>query len=1042
MAATNDSPKQDELRIELRWVEGGYEATAHWPNGESTELRHALAVDRSKVDETLARLGRTKSKWIARDAEGAAFDPVRDLGERLFLALIEGGLGARYYQAVAQATSATSRLGLCLTMSDRRLAALPWELLYDLKRQDFVALSVRTPLVRRWAAEREGGEEAERPPPLEWPLRLLVVDASAGSSGARLEIDALRKSEGEGLRVASVLEAATKPRLLEAVARGTEPFLHVVGAQQEAPRDDDDPRLGCVADGDSPGLVAPGELLEALRERRRAGLPALRFAFFSGAHTDTFARAVAPGLAASAGVRDALTSAGAGAFAAGLYRALAEGRPLATAFTEARQRVDREAPGNRQWVLPVLYLQRPAALGGRAKGPVRGFASAPDVADRSARLVQARVEVHQRNVEALRQALAKFEGGERPAHLVAQLEEAERSAEEAAQPGGGAPAGRAAPDARPRFPLPGEEPLKRLLRASLRLQEQCEHVSLLRHLTKPLRRSGGLVIAAGELALYATLKGLYEEGRDRLRAMNEGKSDAGPHLAELERRLDAAEWELAPELRALLEKKGKLHGELVEAYHRRHEEVGAALAELDRALAEARQVMAPIEGESKRRRELEDLRRGVDRALRDAQFEAVPEPLGRLEAYVEKEQAGVLEGVRRKRDAAKAICRQADLLLLRSPLDGKRRRYHYTVLLRTPSEPGTQGVNIQASTTLVEQDRLDILEDVKAFTGHLGGEFERRRASREIAPPPVPLGDGRDPDEVVRDVGELMYRLLMPEEMQRYIDETHCSLTVTTNDLELPWELMLQRGGRREGGRGDDDGFLCVQRPVARLPMGHAFPRQDRGVSPRRERLRFLLIHSNPRDDLPEVEREVYAVRDALLSGWGGRIDVEVLGAAEVTGRRINRVLREGAFDVIHYAGHAYSDEEQGDLSGLLLEGNEVFFAQKVRRLLEGRPLVFLNACQSGAVGGAKPGAYAQAEGLASAFIYGGAVACIGSLWPIYDVPAAAFATAFYKYVLEGNMIGEAMRLARCDVRRDHRGDATWAAFVLYGNPTYRHTLG
>ncbi|HEU4404764.1 MAG TPA: CHAT domain-containing protein [Polyangiaceae bacterium] len=595
---------------------------------------------------------------------------------------------------------------------------------------------------------------------------------------------------------------------------------------------------------------------------------------------------------------------------------------------------------------------------------------------------------------------------------------------------------RAAPDARPRYLLPGEENFQRLLRAALELQAKGDELEALWDTAAPLRGSA-LVVAAGELWLLGELRKLHQGGRDLLSAMGESKNDSGPHLAKLEAKLAAAEWALLPELRELIEAKARLHAELVGAYEQRLADSAAALGALKEAVAEAARVMAPLESEAKRLRELEDLQRRAERALRDKQYGDLPGPVAKLSAYREKDHGDALAGVRQKQADAAAICRQADLLFLRSPRDD-RGRYDYTVLLRTPSEPGTQGVNVQASTTLVEQDRREILEAVKGFTGQLRDAF-----ARDLGAPPREAPGGPDVAPTLQDIGELMYRLFMPEEMQRYVDETHCSLTVTTNDLELPWELMFQRDAA--SGAGREDGFLCLRRPVARLPMGHAFPRRDRGLPARRGRLRFLLIHSDPRGDLPGAGREIAAIRGDLTRDWGERIEVKVLGAGEVNGRQINRILRGGEFDVIHYAGHAYADDDQGDLGGLLLEGGEVFFAQKVRRLLEGRPLVFLNACQSGAPGGAPaeggPGAYARAEGLASAFIYGGAVACIGSLWPISDAPAASFATAFYRHVLEGNVIGEAMRLARCDLRRQHKDDPTWAAFVLYGNPTYRHAL-
>jgi CHAT domain-containing protein len=146
-------------------------------------------------------------------------------------------------------------------------------------------------------------------------------------------------------------------------------------------------------------------------------------------------------------------------------------------------------------------------------------------------------------------------------------------------------------------------------------------------------------------------------------------------------------------------------------------------------------------------------------------------------------------------------------------------------------------------------------------------------------------------------------------------------------------------------------------------------------------------------------------------------------------------------------AGHAAFDKDSSDLSGLLVSdgqnGKEIFFTQKVRRLLKGQPLVFLNACQSGvtaneAMAPSTNYLLESAEGLATAFLYGGALACIGSLWPVYDQPAAEFALEFYRKALDGYMLGEAMRLARIETRRKYPRQVTWAAFALYGDATFR----
>jgi CHAT domain-containing protein len=80
----------------------------------------------------------------------------------------------------------------------------------------------------------------------------------------------------------------------------------------------------------------------------------------------------------------------------------------------------------------------------------------------------------------------------------------------------------------------------------------------------------------------------------------------------------------------------------------------------------------------------------------------------------------------------------------------------------------------------------------------------------------------------------------------------------------------------------------------------------------------------------------------------------------------------------------------------------------------------------------------APAEGLASALVCGGALGCIGALWPVDDDAAAHFAIEFYNRVLEGHLVGEAIRRARRASIEQHGDQATWASFVLYGDPTFR----
>src|SRR5262249_47258126 len=87
------------------------------------------------------------------------------------------------------------------------------------------------------------------------------------------------------------------------------------------------------------------------------------------------------------------------------------------------------------------------------------------------------------------------------------------------------------------------------------------------------------------------------------------------------------------------------------------------------------------------------------------------------------------------------------------------------------------------------------------------------------------------------------------------------------------------------------------------------------------------------------------------------------------------------------------------------------------------------------------PGARARGEatvsGVAYGFLFGGAVAVVGTLADVSDRHAATLAEAFCRRVLEPVPIGEALRAARAECRRnpESAGSPTWLSFVLYGNP-------
>lgn len=556
-------------------------------------------------------------------------------------------------------------------------------------------------------------------------------------------------------------------------------------------------------------------------------------------------------------------------------------------------------------------------------------------------------------------------------------------------------------------------------------------------------RSDGLVVAEGQRLYVLELVGLLdmlESGLTTLSKTFGAKSvdEAELHdiLGEMERSTKDPRWTLLDAVEAELTAKQARQDDEVKRLMAILQPIGERLATLQKGLDKAREVDAAVfaEDETFKRISARHTRATSLIADRLAAAYNVVTALEQDAAQLD----GLTSQVREKAGRASEIRKRADLLMLQSQLD-QFNLYTYDALLRTASEPGIHGISLHATSTLVQQDRDDFITKIKSVRQQLrdgrlrsagGGEAV---ATREVAPFPAVKGSTFEARSL-EETGDFMYRLLLPEAVQRYLEGARCSLTLTTNDLELPWELMH-----------DGKDYLCIRRPVARMPMGTYLPPERREEEPV-GKVRFLLV--NPSPELTGAAQEVQTLQKNLKEFGDDKVMVEVLGPDGATGREFTRCLVSGGFHVIHFAGHAQFNDREPDKSGLVLAKGELFLAQKGRRLLRGRPLVFLNACESATPGGAgdssaKPSVgpnylQAPAAGLASAFVYGGALGCVGAIWPVYDDGAAALATELYREVIRGTMIGEAMRVAREQVRKAYPDQVTWAAFVLYGDPTFQ----
>lgn len=330
-----------------------YRTVAVFPADRQVEGIFVNPVAPWMVDSALSSIA-AAGKTLQRSVLTASLDPVRDLGVRLFDALFSGSILRSFDRTLAEEHETRVRL----VLQDEKAMAIPWEFLYDQRRNDFLVLSTRTPLVR--SVSSSAG--AARPEP-EPDVRVLAAASDVtGSWDVEAELQALQDRLVPGFPPGQVhvLPSVTWPELQRAYAEIQPHVLHLmvtgsasassgVAAHEQA--------LAFSAEtGTAAGergayrLVPPEEFARLVV----SGTPP-RLVVLNGCRTDLLAARLARTVPGVIGHRGLISDPAALAFTEGLYGALGRGMPLDTAVTAARLRVDERSPGGREWCAPVLY---------------------------------------------------------------------------------------------------------------------------------------------------------------------------------------------------------------------------------------------------------------------------------------------------------------------------------------------------------------------------------------------------------------------------------------------------------------------------------------------------------------------------------------------------------------------------------------------------------------------------------------------------------------------------------------------------------------
>jgi tetratricopeptide (TPR) repeat protein len=273
-------------------------------------------------------------------------------------------------------------------------------------------------------------------------------------------------------------------------------------------------------------------------------------------------------------------------------------------------------------------------------------------------------------------------------------------------------------------------------------------------------------------------------------------------------------------------------------------------------------------------------------------------------------------------------------------------------------------------------------------------------------------------------------------------------LSQSAEQLGRPWELMTAPGRPVPVAL---DG-VAVTRGLHHEGMKQGFETVPGS------RLRVLMVISRPAGTADIGYQMIARPLLPLLEAVRGAVELVVLRPPTL--ERLREVLGEARragepFQVVHFDGHGvFGPAPAGGGGGwgtvmyhgpgprgmLAFErpggGPDLVSADKVAQVLaEARvPVVVLNACQSGQLGGQVEAA------VATRLLQEGCAGVVAMAYSVYAVAAAEFMTAFYERLLAGDRLADAVtagraRLALHDGRPSLKGTlplADWMVPVLY----------
>lgn len=267
-----------------------------------------------------------------------------------------------------------------------------------------------------------------------------------------------------------------------------------------------------------------------------------------------------------------------------------------------------------------------------------------------------------------------------------------------------------------------------------------------------------------------------------------------------------------------------------------------------------------------------------------------------------------------------------------------------------------------------------------------------------------------------KGLGQHLFENYIPEPIGTALSKLSQD-TVLLLDLDpvsslVPWEQMYI-----------EDSYLCLQSILGRTSLKNI---SSKNVLSKPAQMLFI---ADPTGDLKGSKNEANYIIGQLR---GSQIRVTRYGS-EIHKKHYLELLNSGKYDLIHYSGHSEAGLEPGSSYHLFMDGP--LFGHEIKSSAHGKmpKLVFSNSCETASSSVQED---VGNTSLASSYLKAGAAGCIASISPVSDSGAGLFASDFYRYLLFGSTVGNALLQSRRNsFKRWGYTDFIWGYFIYFGDP-------